>query len=118
MTLADCYIERVLPIMACKIFHEVGLVISGHVPASFFDQRSQTTMPDPLPSLLETKLAAARADEETVTSEGKPTSKLPDGMRTREVPRHLDDRGSVVELYDTRWNWHPDPINFVWVMHS
>jgi dTDP-4-dehydrorhamnose 3,5-epimerase len=75
-------------------------------------------MPDPLPSLLETTLAAARADEETVTSEGKPTSKLPDGMRTREVPRHLDDRGSVVELYDTRWNWHPDPINFVWVMPS
>jgi dTDP-4-dehydrorhamnose 3,5-epimerase len=72
-------------------------------------------MPDTSPSLLETTLAAARADQETVTSDDKPTtSRLPDGMTTREVPIHLDDRGSVVEMFDTRWNCHPDPIDFVY----
>jgi dTDP-4-dehydrorhamnose 3,5-epimerase len=26
----------------------------------------------------------------------------------------LDDRGSICELFDLRWNWHPDPIVFVY----
>ncbi len=31
-----------------------------------------------------------------------------------EVPTHLDPRGSVFEVFDTRWNWHPDPFVFAY----
>src|SRR6476660_4512784 len=32
------------------------------------------------------------------------------GVSIRDVPTHIDERGSVVEIYDTRWRWHPAPI--------
>lgn len=65
-------------------------------------------------TLLDQTLAAAKADAQTVTGEGQPIAKLPDGMTFREVPTHGDDRGSVVEMFDTRWGWHPDPVGFVY----
>ena len=68
----------------------------------------------PEQGLLDQTLAAAKADQQTVSNDGKPVAKLPDGMRMREVPTHIDDRGSVVEMFDTRWDWHPDPIEFVY----
>lgn len=71
-------------------------------------------MPTNSKNLLETTLAAAAADKQTVTSDGVPIQALPDGMRKRESPLHLDDRGSIIEMFDTRWNWHPDPIEFVY----
>lgn len=30
------------------------------------------------------------------------------------MPTHVDERGSVVELFDPRWGWHPDPLVFVY----
>jgi dTDP-4-dehydrorhamnose 3,5-epimerase len=33
-------------------------------------------------------------------------------MSFRNVPTHVDDRGVVFEMFDTRWNWHPDPVVF------
>ena len=30
----------------------------------------------------------------------------------RDAVTHLDERGSVVELFDPRWRWHPDPLVF------
>ena len=68
----------------------------------------------PEQGLLDQTLAAAKADQQTVSNDGKPVAKLPDDMRMREVPTHIDDRGSVVEMFDTRWDWHPDPIEFVY----
>lgn len=56
-------------------------------------------------TLLDQTLAAARADTQTVTGDGNPIARLPDGMSFREVPTHVDDRGSVVEMFDTRWGW-------------
>ena len=37
---------------------------------------------------------------------------LPFGVTFKEVPIHIDERGSVCELFDTRWDWHPDPLVF------
>ncbi|MEO0999380.1 MAG: dTDP-4-dehydrorhamnose 3,5-epimerase family protein [Pseudomonadota bacterium] len=65
-------------------------------------------------SLLETTIAAAKADEQTVTSDGVSVKRLPEGLVSRSAPTHVDDRGSVVEMFDTRWGWHPDPIEFVY----
>lgn len=65
-------------------------------------------------SLLERTMAAAVKDKATVTSEGKPTRRLTEGVVIREVPTHLDARGSVVEMFDPAWGWHPDPIVFAY----
>jgi len=62
--------------------------------------------------LLERMLAAAVRDVATVTPDGRATEVLIEGVSIREVPTHTDQRGSVVELYDGRWGWHPDPLVF------
>jgi dTDP-4-dehydrorhamnose 3,5-epimerase len=61
-------------------------------------------------SLLDQTLAAASQDKQTVTPEGKTISTLVDGVLFRDAPTHVDARGSVVEIYDLRWGWHPAPI--------
>jgi dTDP-4-dehydrorhamnose 3,5-epimerase len=64
-------------------------------------------------SLLEQTLAAADRDKQTVTSTGERVSGLIEGVSIRPSPTHIDQRGSVVEVYDLRWNWHPDPLSFI-----
>ena len=51
-------------------------------------------------------------DKQTVTPEGKPLQKLPEGVKIREIPTQVDERGFVVEMYDLRWKWHPAPLVF------
>jgi dTDP-4-dehydrorhamnose 3,5-epimerase len=51
-------------------------------------------------------------DKPTVTSEGVDLTRLPDGVTFKQIPIHIDERGSVFELYDTRWDWHPEPLVF------
>jgi dTDP-4-dehydrorhamnose 3,5-epimerase len=63
-------------------------------------------------SLLDQTLAAAVRDKQTVSREGRTISTLIDGVSIRDVPTHIDERGSVVEIYDARWGWHPAPIVF------
>ena len=53
-------------------------------------------------------------DRATVTSEGERLEPVPDGVVFRDVPTHVDERGPVVELFDPRWGWHPDPLVFVY----
>ena len=53
-------------------------------------------------------------DKETVNAAGETLTVLPHGLTFHRVPTHLDDRGSVCEMFDTRWNWHPEPIHFVY----
>ena len=65
-------------------------------------------------TLLETTLAAALADSATVTSSGEPLAPAPHGSVSRQSRTHVDDRGEVTELFDLRWDWHPDPITFVY----
>jgi len=65
-------------------------------------------------SLLDQTLAAATRDGQTVTSDGKPLQRLTEGVVIRDVPTHSDERGSVFELFDTRWPSHPDPLVFAY----
>jgi dTDP-4-dehydrorhamnose 3,5-epimerase len=53
-------------------------------------------------------------DRGTVTPAGEPIAVLPAGVSFRDVPTHLDERGSIVELFDPRWDWHPDPFAFAY----
>jgi len=53
-----------------------------------------------------------KQDVATVTSQGTDLRKYLDGVTFREVPIHIDERGSTCELFDPRWNWHPDPMVF------
>ena len=63
-------------------------------------------------SLLDLTLAAARRDREMATPEGQPVRTLIDGMHIRPLTTHVDQRGSVMEIFDPRWNWHAEPLVF------
>jgi dTDP-4-dehydrorhamnose 3,5-epimerase len=65
-------------------------------------------------STLEATLAAAKQDRQTVTPDGKPLRRLTEGVIFRDLPTHVDERGSVVELFDPRWQWHPEPLVFAY----
>jgi dTDP-4-dehydrorhamnose 3,5-epimerase len=70
------------------------------------------TAPSPTASLLDRTLAAATRDRQMVTSAGQRIGRLTDGVEIRPLTTHSDARGSIVELFDPRWGWHPDPIVF------
>ncbi|MEO9877369.1 MAG: dTDP-4-dehydrorhamnose 3,5-epimerase family protein [Anderseniella sp.] len=64
--------------------------------------------------VIHSTLEAALSDGALVTSDGTSLAKVPDGSISHASKTHVDDRGTVTELFDTRWNWHPDPIEFVY----
>jgi dTDP-4-dehydrorhamnose 3,5-epimerase len=53
-------------------------------------------------------------DKQTVTPEGESVQKLPVGVTFHDISTHVDERGSVFELFDLRWGWHNDPLVFVY----
>jgi dTDP-4-dehydrorhamnose 3,5-epimerase len=53
-------------------------------------------------------------DRQTVTPDGESLQPLPAGVRFRDAITHVDDRGTVCEMFDPRWNWHEDPLVFVY----
>ena len=57
-------------------------------------------------------LSQAKQDGETVTPQGKPVRRLTEGVMIRDATTITDDRGTVMELYDPRWNFHPAPMVF------
>lgn len=59
-------------------------------------------------------ISVAKKDQQTVSPDGKPIQRLADGVKFRPAPTHVDERGSVVEMFDPRWNWHPDPLVFAY----
>ncbi|MEM7143549.1 MAG: dTDP-4-dehydrorhamnose 3,5-epimerase [Verrucomicrobiota bacterium] len=52
----------------------------------------------------------ALKEEQSVTQTGSSVSTLAHGVSTHPIVTHHDERGSVGELYDPRWNWHADPL--------
>lgn len=56
-----------------------------------------------------------KKDTQTVTSDGKSVAKVPYGVTFKEMESHIDDRGFVCEMYDSRWTWHKDPLVFSYV---
>lgn len=65
-------------------------------------------------STLEETLAAAVQDVATVTPEGAPLRRLTHGVTVRRLATHADVRGTVTELFDPRWSFHPDPLVFAY----
>lgn len=65
-------------------------------------------------SILDITLAAAKKDGQLIKKDGKPVIPLIEGVSFKSLPTHSDARGSVVEVYDSRWDWHPDPLVFVY----
>jgi len=53
-------------------------------------------------------------DKASVNADGTPLARLPHGVTFRESPLHIDERGSVRELFDPRWQWHDEPLVFVY----
>jgi len=53
-------------------------------------------------------------DKQTTTSDGKFIEAVPYGVTFYEVPTHVDDRGELFELYDSRWDWNKDPLVFAY----
>jgi dTDP-4-dehydrorhamnose 3,5-epimerase len=65
-------------------------------------------------SILDSTLAAARRDRQMATPEGGLVRRLTHGVQVRPLPTFTDQRGTVCELFDPRWRWHPDPLVFAY----
>lgn len=65
-------------------------------------------------SILESTLAASIRDTATVTAQGASLKRVTEGVKFRKSPTHTDARGTIIELYDPQWNWHPDPMVFAY----
>ena len=65
-------------------------------------------------SLLEITLAAAARDRQLATPDGQRVTRLTDGVCIKPLTTHADARGSLMELFDPRWEWPPDPIVFAY----
>jgi len=63
-------------------------------------------------NLLDITLAGAVKDKATVQNDGTLISRPTHGVIVRKLQTHFDYRGSVTELFDPRWNYHPDPLVF------
>jgi dTDP-4-dehydrorhamnose 3,5-epimerase len=61
-------------------------------------------------TLSEQLATACRPDPQFVTPEGNPCHEGIGGVRIRDLIVHTDERGTLCEMFDPRWNWHPDPI--------
>ncbi len=57
---------------------------------------------------------ASIRDGKTVTPEGKSCARMVHGVNMRDLVLHTDDRGTVCEMYDPRWGFHPAPLVFTY----
>jgi len=72
-------------------------------------------MQQPNQDLLDRTIEAAARDQQTVDRSGRSTKAITEGLTIRPLTTHVDDRGSVMEMFDPRWNWHPDPVVFAYM---
>ena len=54
-------------------------------------------------------------DQQTVTPDGKSVQQLIDGVVIRRAVTHVDERGSLFELYDPRWGVHPADLVYAYI---
>lgn len=65
-------------------------------------------------NLLDATMNAATKDPQTVTTDSRAFERLPDGAKTRPSPLHVDDRGSLVEIFRTAWGIDDHPVEHVY----
>jgi len=56
-----------------------------------------------------------KKDRHTTTPEGEKIQKLPFGVSFQKIVSHIDERGSLTPLLDTRWEWLKDPIVYSYI---
>lgn len=61
-------------------------------------------------SHLDEMLASSTRDAATVTSDGRSLRRMIEGVTFRDIPTQTDERGTLFEVFDTRWDWHPEPF--------
>ncbi|HET7714675.1 MAG TPA: dTDP-4-dehydrorhamnose 3,5-epimerase, partial [Bauldia sp.] len=76
--------------------------------------RSSQAIEPAEPNLLEITLAAAKRDAQTVLPSGDLRRRLTEGVKIRDLPTIPDQRGTITELFDSRWDFHPDPMVFAY----
>jgi dTDP-4-dehydrorhamnose 3,5-epimerase len=54
-------------------------------------------------------------DDQTVTEDGQRVQPLPAGVGFRDAVTHVDDRGSVCELFNPRWGWSDAELVFAYM---
>jgi dTDP-4-dehydrorhamnose 3,5-epimerase len=57
-----------------------------------------------------------KRDDPTVAESGERLQPLPGGVTFRDAVTHVDDRGSVCELFDARWGWSDAGLVFAYMM--
>jgi dTDP-4-dehydrorhamnose 3,5-epimerase len=55
-------------------------------------------------------------EEGTVTADGTALARLPEGVHVRDLVTHVDDRGSLCEMYDPRWDVSDEPVAYSYFM--
>lgn len=55
-------------------------------------------------------------DSQTVTSEGERLIDKIDGVKIRKLVVQEDPRGELIEVFNQSWNFHPDPLVFVYTV--
>ncbi|GGJ20378.1 dTDP-4-dehydrorhamnose 3,5-epimerase family protein [Deinococcus roseus] len=53
-------------------------------------------------------------DRQTVTSSGESVKKRIEGLHIMERPSNEDHRGELIEVFNPAWNFHPDPLVYVY----
>jgi dTDP-4-dehydrorhamnose 3,5-epimerase len=53
-------------------------------------------------------------DSQTVTPEGRRLGEQIEGVRIRQAVTQTDERGSLCEVYDTRWGFTDEPVVYVY----
>ncbi len=60
-------------------------------------------------------MSDATRDAPTVSTSGAELQPLPDGVGFRDAVTHVDDRGSLCELFDPRWGWSGHDLVYAYV---
>ncbi len=66
-------------------------------------------------TILDRTLAAAERDRQTTDAARDLVVPLPDGASFHDSVCLQDDRGSLTELYDPRWDWHDEPLVYCYM---
>lgn len=59
-------------------------------------------------------MTTPRKDTALVTPDGSPIIDLIDGVNIRYARTQTDDRGTLTEILNPAWGYHPDPIVYVY----
>ena len=79
-----------------------------------YHRRSPALQPEQARMIQPQSILSGTRDQATTTPEGGRIGSLPAGVTTRDLTTHIDERGTVFEMFDSRWQWHVDPLVFAY----